>query len=96
MSDAAVFQARRRKRADLAEQWTSGIAVGAHNGWLRPRAEAAVLEARGDLEGARGKLAEVEAAFLTFPKTAQRGTLLRLLERWKSDLSSTSSPSTTA
>jgi hypothetical protein len=86
MSDAAVFQARRRKRTDLAEQWLAGIPIKTQQPWFRARVEAAILEARGDVDGAVGKLAEVEAAILTLPKSAQRDTSLRLLERWKSDL----------
>jgi len=49
-------------------------------------AEAAVLEAQGDPEGAMEKLAETEATILAFPKNAQRETLLRLLQRWRSEL----------
>jgi len=87
MSDAAVFQGRRRKRADLAEEWLAGIPVQTQHLWLRSRAEAAILEAKGDVEGALRKLAEVEATILTLPKNAQRETSLRVLDRWKSDLS---------
>jgi len=88
VSDAAVFQARRRKRADLAEQWLAAMPVNTQHRWFRSRAEAAILEAKGDLTGALEKLTEVEAAILTFPKSAQRETLLRLLERWKNELGS--------
>jgi hypothetical protein len=86
MSDAAVFQARRRRRVDLAEQWLAEIPVTARSQWLRARAEAAILEAKGDVGGALGKLAEVEAAISTLPNKCQRDTLLRLLQRWKSGL----------
>jgi hypothetical protein len=86
MSDAAVFQARRRKRADLAEQWLADIPATTPSPWLRTRAEAAILEAKGDIDGALGKLAEVEAAIATVPNERQRATLLELLERWRSDL----------
>jgi hypothetical protein len=86
MSDAAVFQARRRRRADLAEQWLAGIAVTTQHRWFRSRAEAAVLEAKGDLAGALGKLSEVEAALLASPGNPQRETLLLLLQRWKAEL----------
>jgi hypothetical protein len=88
MSDAAVFQGRRRKRPDLAEQWLGGIPANTRQKWLRSRAEAAILESQGDIPGALGKLDEVEAAFLTFPKNPQRDNLLRLLNRWKAELSS--------
>jgi hypothetical protein len=85
-SDAAVYQARRRKRADLADQWLAEIPVTAQYAWYRSRAEAAILEAEGDVEGAMKKLSETETALLAIPKSAQRETLLRLLQRWKSDL----------
>ncbi|RPJ57133.1 MAG: hypothetical protein EHM23_21530 [Acidobacteria bacterium] len=51
MSEAAVFQARRRKRTDLAEQWLADIPPTTGLRWLRPRAEAAILEAKGDVRG---------------------------------------------
>jgi hypothetical protein len=86
MSDAAVFQARRRKRADLAEQWLADIPVTTQSPWLRTRAEAAILEAKGDVDGALGKLVEVEAAIATVPNKCQRDILLQLLQRWRSEL----------
>jgi hypothetical protein len=86
MSEAAVFQARRRKRVDLAELWLAEIPAKTQNSWLRTRAEAAILESKGDVDGTMKKLAEVETAILSFPKNAQRGTLLLLLQRWKSEL----------
>jgi hypothetical protein len=85
MSDAAVFQGRRRRRADLAEQWLAAMPAHAHP-WHRSRAEAAVLEANGDIEGATRKLAEVERVTLSFPGSPRRETLLRMVERWQSDL----------
>jgi hypothetical protein len=87
MSDAAVFQARRRKRPDLADQWLAEIPLNTPRRWFRSRAEAAILEARGDVAGAQGKLADVESALLALPKNPQRDTLLRLLERWKAEVS---------
>jgi hypothetical protein len=86
MSDAAVFQARRRKRADLAGQWLDGIPAKTQHPWFRSRAEAAILEAKGDVDGALKKLAEVETAILTLPKNALRNTSLQLIERWRYDL----------
>jgi hypothetical protein len=86
MSDAAVFQARRRKRADLADQWLAAMPAKTQHRWFRSRAESAILEAKGDIAGALDKLTEVEAAILTFPEGAQRETLRRLLARWKAEL----------
>ena len=86
MSDAAVFQARRRMRHDLADEWLGTIPLNTPHRWFRSRAEAAILEAQGDTAGALEKLAEVEAAIRRLPESAQRETLLRLLERWKNEL----------
>jgi len=86
ISDAAVFQARRRKRADLADQWLAAMPAKTQHRWFRSRAEAAILEAKGDTAGALEKLTEVEAAIRRLPESAQRETLLRLLERWKNEL----------
>lgn len=86
MSDAAVFQGRRRKRADLAEQWLAEIPIATSSPWLRTRAEAAILEAKGDAGGALGKLAEVEAAIATLPDEGRRDALGRSLQRRKSEL----------
>jgi hypothetical protein len=87
ISDAAVFQARRRKRGDLAAQWLTEIPATSQTAWLRLRAEAAILEAKGDAKGALGKLADVEAAILKISNSAQRNALLTILQRWKSELS---------
>jgi hypothetical protein len=88
MSDAAVFQARRRKRADWAEQWLAEIPQTTSASWLRSRAEAAILEAQGDVDGALRKLDEYEKAILSLPNATRRKILLRMLQRWKSELSS--------
>jgi hypothetical protein len=89
MSDAAVFQARRRKSAELAEQWRALLPPTAAS-WLRIRAEAAIFEARGDKDGASKKLDQYEDAILSLPlpTEAQREMLLRLVRRWKSELHS--------
>jgi hypothetical protein len=81
-----VYQARRRKRADLADEWLSAIPVTTQSPWFRSRAEAAILEVKGVVDGAMQKLAETETAILALPKNAQRETLLLLLQRWRSDL----------
>ena len=88
ISDAAVFQARRRKRADLADQWLAAIPTTTPNPWLRSRAEAAIMEAKGDVAGAFRKLTELEPFINSIPSPAQREAQLQLLRRWKSDLGS--------
>lgn len=88
MSDAAVFQARRRKRVDLAEQWLA--VMPASMPWLRTRVEAAILEGRGDVEAASRKLDHYEDTILSLPlpSEVQRDMLLRAARRWKSELRS--------
>jgi hypothetical protein len=88
MSDAAVFQARRRGRADLAEQWLADMPATTPVLWLRTRAEAAILESRRNLEGATRKLDECEQAVLSLPLPTeeQRQMLLVALRRWRSEL----------
>jgi hypothetical protein len=89
MSDAAVFQARRRKRPDLAEQWLIEMPATTPQLWLRSRAEAAVFEAHGDFEGTVRKLDECEKAIRALPSATQREVLLRGLRRWRSELPGT-------
>ncbi len=86
MSDAAVFQARRRKRVDLAEEWLEMIPQGTKFPGLRLRVEAAILEARGDFDGALKKLEEVEMLFLGIPDEALREINVRFLRRWRTEL----------
>jgi hypothetical protein len=85
ISDVVVFQARQRKRADLAALWLADL-QSTPTLWLRARAEAALLEAQGDIAGALRKLDEYEAALLALPNKAQRDILLRELPAWRSEL----------
>jgi hypothetical protein len=84
--DAAVFQARRRKRADLAEGWLAELPARIEYPWLRPRAEAAILEAQGDVAGACKKLDEVEKLISASPNQAIREMSLRGVQRWRAEL----------
>jgi hypothetical protein len=86
MSDAGVFQARRRRRIDLAEQWLAMIPQRTEFPGLRPRVEAAILEAQGDVEGALKKLDEVETLLLGIPNEFLREINVRFLRRWKAEL----------
>jgi hypothetical protein len=87
MTDAAVFQARRRKRVDLAQQWLADVAEKGEYPWMRPRGEAAILEAEGDIAGALKRLDEIEKMILAFPNQALREISLNGLRHWKSELS---------
>jgi hypothetical protein len=89
ITDAVVFQARRRRRIDLAEQWMADLPQKTEYPWLRPRCEAAILEARGDLSGALMKLDEMEKLVLVVPNQWVREITLRGLRRWKAELQAT-------
>lgn len=90
MSDAAVFQGRRRRRPDLAEKWLAAMPETIQPPWLRTRAEAAMLEARGDIGGALAKLDAIAAAIAAVPEETRRLILQRSLSRWRSELTATS------
>ncbi|HVT59109.1 MAG TPA: hypothetical protein VHR45_11990 [Thermoanaerobaculia bacterium] len=86
MSDAAVFQALSRKRADLAERWLAAMPKKIESPSMRTRAEAAILQAKGDAEGALRKLDEMESSLLAEPDETRREISRRSLARWKSAL----------
>lgn len=86
MIDAAVFQARRRKRIDLAEQWLADVPQKTEYPWFRLRGEAAILEVKGDITSALTKLDEVIKLVQATPNQAMREISLRGVSRWKAEL----------
>lgn len=86
MSDAGVFQARKRKRIDLAEQWLAAMPGKTEIPWLRAMVEAAILEAKGDIEGALMQLEAIEKLVLAALDRAPRERAYRSLLKWKSEL----------
>jgi hypothetical protein len=87
MSSAAVFQARKKKRVDLAEGWLSEIPEKPSIPNLRLYGESAILEAQGDLEGAVKKLDEIETIIISSIRDAQqRAVSQRSLQRWRREL----------
>lgn len=86
MSDAGVFQARKRKRFDLAEKWLAAMPGKTEIPWLRANVEVAILEAKGDIEGALKQLDAIERLVLATPNQAHRERAHRSLLRWKSEL----------
>src|SRR6185436_3075362 len=85
MSEAAVFQARRRNRSDIAAHWVLDM-KSAQTPWLQTKALVGILEAQGDIEGALKKLDEFEKAILPVSDTMLRKTNETLLARWRSEL----------
>ncbi len=86
VSDAAVFQARRRHNIELAKQWLADVPESKEIPWMRTRAEAAVLEAQGDLPAALKKLDETEKLILVTPNQVRREISLRFIQRWQGEL----------
>jgi len=86
MSDAGVFQARRRRRIDLAVQWRADLPAKSEVPWLGLRIEAAIREAQGDSAGALAKLGEWEKLLLEDRNEVRRKVSLRGLQRWQAEL----------
>ena len=86
MATAVAFQARRRKRLDLAEAWLADIPSPTALTGVREQGEAAVLELRGDRAGALRILERVETSIEGQAGYPGRDLTLRLLRRWKSEL----------
>jgi hypothetical protein len=86
MSDAAVFQARKRNDLARAEQWLADIPQKTELPWMRARAEAAILEAKGDTESALKKLFEIETMICATADKARREITLRFHRRWIEEL----------
>ncbi len=86
LSDAGVFQGRKRKRDDLAREWLADLPAKTELPGLRLRVEAAILEAKDDFQESLNKLDEVVSATLTLPDRPQRTLSLKLLQRWRSEL----------
>jgi hypothetical protein len=86
MSDAAKFQAKRRKRLDLAEEWLAAMPGKTDIPWLCASVEAAICEAKGDIEDALKQLEAIEKVVLAAPDQEHRERAHRSLLRWKSEL----------
>ena len=84
---AAIFQARRRRRVDLAGQWLAAVPAKTQIPGMRSQAEAAILEAQGKIEDALAKLEECKAECATIAQPSIRTLSLASLERWKKELS---------
>lgn len=86
MSVAGVFQAKTRKRVDLAEQWLAALPGKTEIPWLRAKVEVAIRETNGDIEGALAQLAAIEKLVFVFPAGPRRHRFHQSLLRWKSEL----------
>jgi hypothetical protein len=86
MSDAAVFQARRRCDLVLAQEWLAATPESREIPWLKTRAEAAILQTQGNIAAALAKLDEAEKMMSENTNEARREMSLRFLRRWQAEL----------
>jgi hypothetical protein len=93
--NAAVFQATRGGRVDLAEQWLKDLPEKLQTPGLREQAEAAILEGRKEPEAALAKLGQSEKAIAGMPHGFERDQKLRSVARWQNELKARSAASST-
>jgi hypothetical protein len=86
IADAASFQAKRRKRMDLAQQWFADLPEKTILPEIRIMAEAAILEGQGDIQGALKKLDEAEKVIVSQATPDRRDLSLRSLKRSRDEL----------
>ena len=89
---AAIFQARRRKRVDLAEQWLADVPALTQTPGIRAQAEAAILEAQGKIGDALAKINESKNQSATIAQPSIRVITLASLDRWEKELLAENSP----
>lgn len=86
IADAAIFQALRRKRPDLAQQWLADLPAGPALTSARLRTEAAIEEAQGNFAKA---IEKVEACLQEAEKMENERSRKRLVSKlaeWKGEL----------
>jgi hypothetical protein len=86
IADAAIFQARRRKRPDLAQQWLADLPADPALKSARLRTEGAIAESQGNFAQA---IEKVEACLQEAEKMQNEGSRKRLISKlteWKGEL----------
>lgn len=84
--NAAIFQAERRRCADLAEQWLADLPEKSSFPQNRLNAQGAILQSRGDIAGALKKLDESEAMVLRMAPSPKKEAALGALQKWRAEL----------
>jgi len=93
---AAIFQATRGGRIDLAEQWLKELPQKLQTPGLREQAEAAILEGRKEPEAALAKLGQSEKAISEMPAGFDHDKWFRSVVRWQNELKIQVAASSTA
>jgi Peptidase family M50 len=85
-ADAAGFQAKRRKRLDLARQWLADLPEQTIMPEIRLKTESSILAAEGDIQAAMKKLDEAELLVRKSAEPMRLKLSLRLLEREQAEI----------
>jgi hypothetical protein len=86
IANAGIFQADRRKRIDLAEQWLALLPVNPKALRKRLMVEGAILEAQENLTGALEKVNEIEREILATVEPSRQQSALRPFVKWRAEL----------
>jgi hypothetical protein len=86
IADATIFQALRRKRPDLAQQWLDDLPADPRLKSVRLRAEGAIAEARGNFAQAIGKVEACLQEAEKMENERSRKRLISKLAEWKVEL----------
>jgi hypothetical protein len=89
---AVHFQALKRKRLDLAREWLEELPVKTQIPGLRLQAEAAILQAQDDIQGALQKLEESASLASKMPENTKKRQVLQALKEWKTEIKASAVP----
>jgi hypothetical protein len=94
MADAAIFQAAKKKRVDLAEKWLAALPARLEVPYRRLMVEGSILEAQENYAGALQKVDEIEKTILSATEPARQQTTLKPFAKWRAELEQKAAPAT--
>jgi Peptidase family M50 len=86
IGEAAIFQAKRRKRIDLARQWLADLPNDEVGKSLRPRVEGNIAEAEGQFEQALLKVEICQKQAERIANEQTRNVRMARLAKWKEEI----------
>jgi hypothetical protein len=86
IANAGIFQAERRRRTDLAEQWLKELPEKLHVPYRRLMVEGAILEAQENFQAALHKVHEIERAIVSSTKPERQQAAFGPFAKWKTEL----------